>query len=83
MTGDRLRYLRHRAGVSQAVLASALGVVQPRVSHLENQRRITPATAKRILSALRRLRSGELKLVSRLALRQARAILGGNWRRDK
>jgi len=58
MTGDELKKLRIKAQLSQADLASLLGVKQPRVSDWESGARLIPEYINKMIECLKR--AGEL-----------------------
>lgn len=77
MTGAQLKHLRERLGITQKLLSEATAIFASNISGMENGARPIGAKLKRRLrSALRKLSRGEFR-VSRLAARQARAVLGG------
>ena len=55
LTGDQLRRLRERAGVSQTQVAAYLAVVPHRVGNLEREARPTSEAAARVIAAIAEL----------------------------
>jgi len=51
--GSELRLLRRSRGLSQSQLASAMGVDQSRIAHIEARAVVTWKTSDRYLAALR------------------------------
>lgn len=55
MTGDQLRALRERFGLTQVEVAAAAGIAQPELSAIENGRRGTDESRRRVAATIRSL----------------------------